>query len=109
MAGARGRVAGEARDMRVRGAVRPPGDKSISHRALLLAALARGRSELHGLLTGADVQSTARVLRQLGVEVSPSRDGSAVTVYASRTTHPSSRSHCGNWGSTAPLLLRILR
>src|SRR5256884_6523109 len=94
--------------MRVRGAVRPPGDKSISHRALLLAALARGRSELAGLLTGADVKSTARVLRQLGVEVSPIRDGSAVTVYASRITHPASRLHCGNSGTTARLILGIL-
>src|SRR2546429_8188309 len=94
--------------MRVRGAVRPPGDKSISHRALLLAALAHGRSELDGLLTGADVKSTARVLRQLGVEVSPIRDGSAVTVYASRITHPASRLHCGNSGTTARLLLGIL-
>jgi len=94
--------------MRVRGAVRPPGDKSISHRALLLAALARGRSELAGLLTGADVMSTARVLRQLGVEVSPIRDGSAVTVDASRITHPASRLHCGNSGTTARLLLGIL-
>jgi len=94
--------------MRVRGAVRPPGDKSISHRALLLAALARGRSELAGLLTGADVKSTARALRQLGVEVSPIRDGSAVTVDASRITHPASRLHCGNSGTTARLLLGIL-
>src|SRR2546427_2313122 len=108
MAGARRRVAGDARAMRVRGAVRPPGDKSISHRALLLAALAHGRSELDGLLTGADVKSTARVLRQLGVEVSPIRDGSAVTVNASRITHPASRLHCGNSGTTARLLLGIL-
>src|SRR5437667_11180014 len=108
MAGARRRVAGEARAMRVRGAVRPPGDKSISHRALLLAALARGRSELAGLLTGADVMSTARVLRQLGVQVSPIRDGSAVTVDASRITHPASRLHCGNSGTTARLMLGIL-
>ena len=58
--------------MKVRGAVRPPGDKSISHRALILAALARGESELAGLLTGEDVKSTARVLRQLGADISPS-------------------------------------
>ena len=51
--------------MKVRGSVRPPGDKSISHRAVMLAGLARGTSELTGLLTGADVKSTARVLRQL--------------------------------------------
>jgi len=55
---------------RVGGVVRPPGDKSISHRVLMLAALARGKSELTGLLTGADVKSSARVLRQLGADIS---------------------------------------
>ena len=61
--------------MRVRGTVRPPGDKSISHRALLIGALARGKgsSEFTGLLTGEDVKSTARVLRQLGAKISSIR------------------------------------
>ncbi len=94
--------------MKVRGAVRPPGDKSISHRALMLAALARGESELAGLLTGEDVKSTARVLRQLGADISPIRDAGTVTVRASRITHPASRLHCGNSGTTARLLLGIL-
>jgi len=94
--------------VKVRGTVRPPGDKSISHRALMLAALAHGRSELTGLLTGEDVKSTARVLRQLGVAISPIRDGGTVTVHASRITHPASRLHCGNSGRTARLLLGIL-
>ncbi len=94
--------------MNVRGTVRPPGDKSISHRALMLASLALGRSELAGLLTGEDVKSTARVLRQLGVELAPVRDGSVVTVRGRPLTRPSSRLHCGNSGTTARLLLGIL-
>lgn len=94
--------------MRVRGAVRPPGDKSISHRALMLAALARGTSELTGLLTGDDVKSTARVLRQLRVDISSIREGGPVTVHASRISHPASRLNCGNSGTTARLLLGIL-
>ena len=94
--------------MRVQGSVRPPGDKSISHRVLMLAALARGRSELRGLLTGADVKSTARCLRQLGVVIGPIRDGSVVTVHGSRLTPPASRLHCGNSGTTARLLLGLL-
>ena len=66
--------------MNVSGVVRPPGDKSISHRALLVSALAggRGTSEFTGLLAGEDVKSTARVLRQLGVEISTLRDGATV-------------------------------
>jgi 3-phosphoshikimate 1-carboxyvinyltransferase len=93
----------------VHGVVRPPGDKSISHRVLMLAALAspRGTSELRGLLTGADVKSTARVLRQLGADISAITD-KGVTVRASRFSRPASRLHCGNSGTTARLLLGIL-
>ncbi len=74
----------------------------------MLAALARGTSELTGLLTGDDVKSTARVLRQLGVDISSIREGGPVTVHASRISHPASRLNCGNSGTTARLLLGIL-
>jgi 3-phosphoshikimate 1-carboxyvinyltransferase len=96
--------------VKVRGTVRPPGDKSISHRALLVGALARGkgRSEFTGLLTAEDVKSTARVLRQLGTEISSIRDGATVVVHASRFIPPASRLHCGNSGTTARLLLGVL-
>ncbi|HMH82747.1 MAG TPA: 3-phosphoshikimate 1-carboxyvinyltransferase [Gemmatimonadales bacterium] len=93
--------------MKVGGAVRPPGDKSISHRALLLAGLARGTSQLDGLLTGDDVKSTARVLRQLGASIAPIREATVI-VSASRLSAPGSRLHCGNSGTTARLLLGIL-
>ena len=53
----------------VRGRVRPPGDKSISHRYALLAAIAEGNSRIHGYSTGADCASTLRCLRGLGVEI----------------------------------------
>jgi 3-phosphoshikimate 1-carboxyvinyltransferase len=92
---------------RVGGVVRPPGDKSISHRVLMLAALARGTSELAGLLTGADVKSSARVLRQLGADVSPIRD-TRVEVSGARLTAPGPRLNCGNSGTTARLMLGIL-
>src|SRR5205823_4056155 len=94
--------------VKVRGVVRPPGDKSISHRVLMLAALARGKSEVRGLLTGEDVKSTARVLRQLGVAVSTIRDGAAVQVTGKRLTPHAARLHCGNSGTTARLMLGIL-
>ncbi len=93
---------------RVGGVVRPPGDKSISHRVLMLAALARGKSELTGLLTGADVRSSARVLRQLGVDVSTIRQGATVQVTGKRLTPHAARLHCGNSGTTARLILGIL-
>lgn len=94
--------------MKVHGSVRPPGDKSISHRVLMLAALARGTSELSGLLTGEDVKSTARVLRQIGAKISTIREGAQVTVRASRISHPAARLNCGNSGTTARLMLGIL-
>jgi 3-phosphoshikimate 1-carboxyvinyltransferase len=74
----------------------------------MLAALARGTSEIHGLLTGDDVKSTARVLRQLGAEVSPIRDGGVVKIRGSRLTKPHAPLFCGNSGTTARLSLGIL-
>jgi 3-phosphoshikimate 1-carboxyvinyltransferase len=63
----------------LRGRLRVPGDKSISHRAYLLAAVADGRSRLAHLATGADVHATRLALEHLGVRVRTVRDG-AVTV-----------------------------
>lgn len=94
--------------MKVHGVVRPPGDKSISHRVLMLAALARGTSEVAGLLTGEDVKSTARVLRQLGAKISPIRDGLTVRVSRAPLTAPRAPLQCGNSGTTARLTLGLL-
>lgn len=66
----------------LRGRLRIPGDKSISHRALMFAALADGRSTITNLATGADVRATARVLRQLGVAVSFPESGAEPGVVA---------------------------
>ncbi|MBC7656178.1 MAG: 3-phosphoshikimate 1-carboxyvinyltransferase [Frankiaceae bacterium] len=49
------------------GSIQVPGDKSISHRALMLAAIATGESNIHGFLEGEDTRATARILQQLGV------------------------------------------
>src|SRR5437762_13358666 len=91
----------------VSGVVRPPGDKSISHRVVMLAALARGKSELSGLLTGDDVKSSARVLRQLGARISRIQE-SGVRISGSRLQAPDSRLNCGNSGTSARLMLGIL-
>ena len=53
----------------LRGRVRPPGDKSISHRAFLFGLLTRGDLEIHGLLEGEDVLATGQACRQLGAEI----------------------------------------
>jgi 3-phosphoshikimate 1-carboxyvinyltransferase len=75
----------------------------------MLAALARGggKSELSGLLTGDDVKSTARVLRQLGADISRIQE-SGVRISGSRFLAPDSRLNCGNSGTTARLMLGIL-
>ena len=94
--------------MKVCGVARPPGDKSISHRALMLAALARGKCTLTGLLTSEDVKSSARVLRQLGAKISTIRDGVVTRVSPAPLTTPHARLNCGNSGTTARLMLGIL-
>ena len=74
----------------------------------MLASLGRGKSELSGLLTSDDVKSTARVLRQLGADISTIRDGATVRVVGKRLTPHPARLHCGNSGTTARLMLGIL-
>lgn len=94
--------------MHLRGTTRVPGDKSLTHRALFLAASARGRSRITGALTSLDARATARILRQLGTEVSPVRAGQDVSVTGRRWGQPSSPLHCGNSGTTARLALGLL-
>jgi len=57
------------------GIVRVPGDKSMSHRALILGALAVGRTSIKGLLDGADVRATAAAVQALGAQVTRHDDG----------------------------------
>jgi len=95
--------------VRVGGTVRVPGDKSITHRALLFGALAGGTSHVGGALTSLDARSTARVLRQLGAEISPLRPGRVVAIRGRRRlARPTAVLDCGNSGTTTRLLLGLL-
>lgn len=90
-------------------AVRVPGDKSISHRALICAALASGRSRIRNILPSADVRSTAGVLRALGAGVPALGDdvrvdGRGLNGLAA-TNDPLD---CGNSGTTARLISGVL-
>jgi 3-phosphoshikimate 1-carboxyvinyltransferase len=90
-------------------AVRVPGDKSISHRALICAALAGGRSRIRNILPSADVHSTAGVLRALGVAIPPLGDDVRVDGRGLGGLHePGSDLDCGNSGTTARLLSGVL-
>lgn len=92
--------------------LRVPGDKSISQRALLLAALAEGESRLRGVLPSADPRSTAGALRGLGVEVPPlPADGSEIRIpgVGLRGLRPPAEPlDLGNSGTGARLLLGVL-
>jgi 3-phosphoshikimate 1-carboxyvinyltransferase len=93
----------------VGGTVRVPGDKSLTHRALLLGALTPGTSHVGGALTSLDARSSARVVRQLGAEVSPLRPETLVTLRGRRRfRRPDSRLDCGNSGTTTRLVLGLL-
>ena len=95
--------------MVVAGSVRVPGDKSLTHRLLLLAGLAPGRSRIQGALTSLDARSTAGVLRVLGVGVTPLRVGAAITVTGRRRfKRPEQALDCGNSGTSARLVLGLL-
>ncbi len=99
---------------RLRGELRLPGDKSVSHRALILAALAAGQSRIYGAGDGADVRSTAAIMRALGARVerddapggrvdygveSPGADG---------LREPDGILDCGNSGTSLRLIAGML-
>src|SRR6266568_4839661 len=85
-----------------------PGDKSISHRYAMLAAIADGTTRLENFSTGADCASTLACLRVLGVKWE--RDGSRVTIhgFGPRLSASVSPLDCGNSGSTMRMLSGIL-
>ena len=94
--------------MKVGGTIRVPGDKSISHRALIFAALADGESRIRDILPSADVRSTAGVLAALGVPVPPlSADFTVVGRGPRAFTAPSGDLDCGNSGTTTRLVAGV--
>jgi 3-phosphoshikimate 1-carboxyvinyltransferase len=93
----------------VLGEVRVPGDKSISHRALICATLATGTSRIRGLLRSADVESTAGVLRALGVDIPElSDDFQIVGVGPAGLRSPDGTLNAGNSGTTARLMAGVV-
>ena len=95
----------------LKGHVRVPGDKSISHRALLFGAIAEGTTRIEGLLPAEDPLSTAACLRAMGVEVSAIEAGQTVVVQGvglDGFQEPESVLDCGNSGTTMRLMLGLL-
>ena len=91
------------------GSLRVPGDKSISHRYAMLAALAAGRSRLDNFAPGADCASTLRCVRALGCKVERDDKGAVVIDGLGPHLHaPHSPLDCGNSGSTMRMMSGIL-
>ncbi len=99
------------RPPKVRARVQVPGDKSISHRALLFNAIANGTARIERPLDSADVRATARCLSALGIEIEWDTDAGVLTV-AGRGLHGLFESEdvldCGNSGTTMRLMTGLL-
>jgi 3-phosphoshikimate 1-carboxyvinyltransferase len=99
---------------RVRGSVRLPGDKSISHRYAILAALADGPTVIHGYSTGNDCASTLACLRALGISIHETSRGPSGVSYVIEgrslggLVPPASTLDAGNSGSTIRMLAGVL-
>ena len=88
-----------------------PGDKSISHRALLFGAIAKGKTTIEGLLPSEDPLSTAECLRSMGVNISPIKKGDIVEVIGvglNGLHEPKDILNCGNSGTTMRLIMGLL-
>ena len=93
------------------GSVRVPGDKSISHRALLFGAIATGTTTIEGLLPAEDPLSTAACLRAMGVSVSTIDSSGVVCVEGvglDGLQEPAQVLDCGNSGTTMRWMLGLL-
>ncbi|WP_426702980.1 3-phosphoshikimate 1-carboxyvinyltransferase [Rhodanobacter sp. Col0626] len=99
-----------SRGKSLRGSVQVPGDKSVSHRALMLAAIAEGTSHIRGFLEGEDTRATAAVLAQLGVRIDTPSAGERVIhgmgLHGLRAS--SGPLDCGNAGTGMRLLTGLL-
>ncbi len=94
---------------KLRGAVNVPGDKSISHRAVMIGALAEGVTEVKGFLRAEDTLRTVKAFQSLGIQIEDGEDG--LTIYG-KGLHglkpPKEMIDVGNSGTTIRLLLGIL-
>jgi 3-phosphoshikimate 1-carboxyvinyltransferase len=92
------------------GALRVPGDKSISHRALILGALSIGETHISGLLESADVLATGRALQQMGVQMTRAEDGSwlVVGVGCGGLAPPDGPLDFGNAGTGVRLMMGVI-
>lgn len=108
MSGARDWIASPGAALR--GEIRVPGDKSVSHRAVMLGALADGATRIHGFLEGEDTRATAAIFQRLGVRIEAPSDGERIVhgVGLDGLRAPDSALDCGNAGTGMRLLAGVL-
>ena len=92
--------------MMLKGKLKFPGDKSISHRALILAALTDGDCQIENISTGADVESTRNCLTLCGIN--SKRTDKTVSLTGGKLRNPETNLDCGNSGTTARLMIGLL-
>ena len=94
----------------LKGRVRVPGDKSISHRSLMLSALAVGESSVEGLLEGEDVLATAAAMRAMGADIQRGNDGRWTIhgVGVGGLLQPAGALDMGNSGTSTRLLMGLV-
>ena len=92
--------------MAVVGTISLPGDKSISHRALMIASISKSKSKIRNLSTGQDVASTISCLTKCGVKFNQKRY--ETTIYGGSLRQPDEILDCGNSGTTMRLLSGLL-
>ena len=94
----------------LRGSIAVPGDKSISHRALMLGALAVGETRISGLLEGHDVLATAAAMRAMGADIARGDGGdwSVHGVGVGGLMHPAEALDMGNSGTSTRLLMGLV-
>jgi 3-phosphoshikimate 1-carboxyvinyltransferase len=99
-----------ASGLSLQGCIRVPGDKSISHRALMLGAIAQGETQIQGLLLGEDPRSTAECFRALGAEISELNTELVKVrgIGLGQLQEPVDILNAGNSGTTLRLMLGIL-
>jgi 3-phosphoshikimate 1-carboxyvinyltransferase len=103
-------IATPASGVSLHGCLRVPGDKSISHRALMLGAIAQGETTIKGLLLGEDPRSTAACFRALGAEISElnTEEVRVRGIGLGKLQEPADVLNAGNSGTTLRLMLGLL-
>ena len=81
--------------MPIRGIINLPGDKSISHRALMLASLTGGDCVINNISTGDDVETTRKCLSKCGIK--SHKNGNTVRISGGPFRPPKIALNCGNW------------